>query len=205
MYFDKEGILVAIEGIDGAGKTTVAKKLVEKLKELGYNAVYTYEPFSSPFSEALKKYIEEAGEVEAEIETLAMALDRLFHVKKVIEPLLKNGYIVITDRYIHSSLAYQGARGIDIEWIKTVNKYAIEPDLVIYLKVPLEVALERIKKKESKWKYFEDVNRLKKVQEIYELFASRGALIAIDATQNIDKVVNQCLRVILSKLGNFEP
>jgi len=196
---------VAIEGIDGAGKTTVAKKLVEKLKELGYNAVYTYEPFSSPFSEALKKYIEEAGEVEAEIETLAMALDRLFHVKKVIEPLLKNGYIVITDRYIHSSLAYQGARGIDIEWIKTVNKYAIEPDLVIYLKVPLEVALERIKKKESKWKYFEDVNRLKKVQEIYELFASRGALIAIDATQNIDKVVNQCLRVILSKLGNFEP
>jgi len=205
LYFDKEGILVAIEGIDGAGKTTVAKKLVEKLKELGYNAVYTYEPFSSPFSEALKKYIEEAGEVEAEIETLAMALDRLFHVKKVIEPLLKNGYIVITDRYIHSSLAYQGARGIDIEWIKTVNKYAIEPDLVIYLKVPLEVALERIKKKESKWKYFEDVNRLKKVQEIYELFASRGALIAIDATQNIDKVVNQCLRVILSKLGNFEP
>ncbi len=196
---------MAIEGIDGAGKTTVAKKLVEKLKELGYNAVYTYEPFSSPFSEALKKYIEEAGEVEAEIETLAMALDRLFHVKKVIEPLLKNGYIVITDRYIHSSLAYQGARGIDIEWIKTVNKYAIEPDLVIYLKVPLEVALERIKKKESKWKYFEDVNRLKKVQEIYELFASRGALIAIDATQNIDKVVNQCLRVILSKLGNFEP
>lgn len=205
MYSVKEGLLVAIEGLDGAGKTTVAKKLVEKLKELGYKAVYTYEPFSSPFSEALKKYIEEAGEVEAEIETLAMALDRLFHVKKVIEPLLKDGCIVITDRYIHSSLAYQGARGIDIEWIKTVNRYAIEPDLVIYLKVPLEIALERIKKKESKWKYFEDVNRLKKVQEIYELFASRGILIAIDATQSVDKVVEQCLRVILSKLSNFEP
>lgn len=204
MHLVKEGILVAIEGIDGSGKTTVAKKLVEKLKELGYRAEYTYEPFSSPFSEALRKYIEEEGGAEAEIETLAMALDRLFHVKKVIEPLLKNGCIVITDRYIHSSLAYQGARGIDIEWIKTVNKYAIEPHLVIYLRVPLEIALERIKKKESRWKYFEDISRLKKVQEMYELFASQGALIAIDATQNIDKVVEQCLRIILIKLGNSE-
>ncbi|MEM1644352.1 MAG: dTMP kinase [Ignisphaera sp.] len=204
MYLVKEGILVAIEGIDGSGKTTVAIKLVKKLKELGYKVEYTYEPFSSPFSEALKKYIEEAGEAEAEIETLAMALDRLFHVKKVIEPLLKNGYIVITDRYIHSSIAYQGAKGIDIEWIKTVNRYAIEPDLVIYLRVPLEIALERIKKKEPRWKYFEDVSRLKKVQEIYELLASQGALIAIDATQSVDEIVEQCLRIILLRLGDSE-
>lgn len=195
---------MAIEGIDGSGKTTVAIKLVKKLKELGYKVEYTYEPFSSPFSEALKKYIEEAGEAEAEIETLAMALDRLFHVKKVIEPLLKNGYIVITDRYIHSSIAYQGAKGIDIEWIKTVNRYAIEPDLVIYLRVPLEIALERIKKKEPRWKYFEDVSRLKKVQEIYELLASQGALIAIDATQSVDEIVEQCLRIILLRLGDSE-
>ncbi|MEM4849099.1 MAG: dTMP kinase, partial [Ignisphaera sp.] len=114
------------------------------------------------------------------------------------------GYIVITDRYIHSSIAYQGAKGIDIEWIKTVNRYAIEPDLVIYLRVPLEIALERIKKKEPRWKYFEDVSRLKKVQEIYELLASQGALIAIDATQSVDEIVEQCLRIILLRLGDSE-
>lgn len=205
MFINRKGFLVAIEGIDGAGKTTVSKKLVEKLKELGYSAEYTYEPYSSPFSEALKKYIEEFGEAEPEIETLAMALDRLFHVKKVIEPLLNNGFIVVTDRYIYSSIAYQGAKNVEIEWIKIVNKYAIEPDIAIYLRTPLEIALERIKGRKPRWKYFEDLNRLKKVQEIYELLTLKGLLIPIDATQSIDKVVESCLHLVLLKVGNLKP
>ncbi|MCC6016308.1 MAG: dTMP kinase [Desulfurococcaceae archaeon] len=200
MYSSRKGSLIAIEGIDGAGKTTTAKILVEKLRELGFEAEYTYEPFSSPFSGALKKYIEEFGEVEPEIEALAMALDRLFHVKKVIEPLLKKGVIVITDRYVYSSIAYQGAKGADIDWIKIVNRYAVEADLVIYLRVPLEIALERMKRKESKWKYFEDINRLKKVLEIYESLVYQGLMIPIDASRSIDEVVNDCLNLILVKV-----
>jgi dTMP kinase len=201
MYSDRKGLLVAIEGIDGAGKTTVAKKLVKRLEELGFESEYTYEPYSSPFSEALKRYVEEYGEAEAEIETLAMALDRLFHVRKFIEPLLSKGAIVITDRYVYSSIAYQGAKGADIEWIKIVNKYAIKPDLVIYLRVPLEVALERIKRKEQRWKYFEDVNRLKKVQEIYESLVTQGLMISVDATRDIDEIIEDCLNIILTNIS----
>lgn len=126
-----------------------------------------------------------------------MALDRLFHVKKVIEPLLEKGYIVITDRYIYSSIAYQGARGIDIEWIKNVNRYAVEPDVAIYLRISLEIALERVKGRKSKWRYFEDINRLKKVQEIYEMLVIQGILIPVDASQDIENVVNTCLGIIL--------
>lgn len=145
-------------------------------------------------------YIDVYGEAEPEIETLAMALDRLFHVKKVIEPLLEKGYIVITDRYVYSSIAYQGARGVDIEWIKSVNKYAIEPDVAIYLRVPLEIALERVKGRKPRWKYFEDINRLKKVQEIYETLVAQGILIPVDASQNIEEVVSICLNIVLGSL-----
>lgn len=194
---ENKGVLVAIEGIDGAGKTTVSRILAEKLKELGHPAEYTYEPFASPFSEALRIYIDTYGEAEPEIETLAMALDRLFHIKKVVEPLLNRGYIVITDRYVYSSIAYQGARGVDTKWIESVNRYAIQPDIAIYLRVPLEIALERVKDRKPRWKYFEDVNRLRKVQEIYESLVSQGILIPIDASQDLEKVVSKCLNIIL--------
>lgn len=204
MHKGRRGLLVAIEGIDGAGKTTVANKLVEKLKKLGYQAEYTYEPFSSPFSEALRRYIETYREAEPEIEALAMALDRLFHVKKIIEPLLAKGYIVVSDRYVYSSYAYQGARGVDLEWIKIINRYAVEPDIAIYLRVPFEVALERTKGREPRWRYFEDVNRLKKVQEIYEMLSLRGVLIAVDATQGIEKVVDDCLHIVLKRIESLK-
>lgn len=205
MYCGGKGILVAIEGIDGAGKTTVAKIMVEKLKELGYMAEYTYEPSQSLFSEALKKYIDTYGEAEPEIETLAMALDRLYHVKKVIEPLLDRGCIVVSDRYLYSSIAYQGARGINIEWIENVNKFVKKPDIAIYLRIPINVALERIRGRESsRWRYFESIDRLKKVQEIYELLVSKGILISINATQSIDEIIKECLDIVLKKIREIK-
>jgi len=202
LHRSKKGILVAIEGIDGSGKTTVAKKLVERLRNLGYNAEYTYEPYVSYFSEAFKKYIEEYGVAEPEIETLAMALDRAFHVRKVIAPLLMKGYIVVTDRYLYSSYAYQGARGVDIEWIKIVNKYAIEPDVSIYLRVPLEIAIARKRAVEPRWSYFEDIDRLVKVQEIYEQLVKDGLLLVVDATQTVERVVEDCLEIVLARVNH---
>lgn len=197
MCSDKKGLLVAIEGIDGSGKTTVARRLTQRLNDLGYCAEYTYEPYASYFSEALRRYIDTYGEAEPEIEVLAMALDRLFHVHKVVKPLLARGCIVVSDRYVYSSYVYQGARGIDVEWIELVNRYAIEPDVAIYLRVPLEIALERIRGRESRWRYFENLDRLKKVQELYETLVAKGKLIAVDATQDIEKVVGECLSIVL--------
>lgn len=200
MRIDRKGLLVVIEGIDGAGKTTVAKKLVERLIGLGYRAEYTYEPYSSFFSEALRKYIEVYGEAEPEVEVLAMALDRFFHVKRAIEPLLERGFIVVSDRYVYSSVAYQGAKGVDIEWIRIVNRFAPKPDVAIYLRVPVELGLERIKNRESKWRYFENIDRLKRVQEIYDMLVAEGVLTSVDATQSIENVVDECLKLVLKEL-----
>lgn len=200
MCFCRESAFIVIEGIDGAGKTTVAKKIVEELKTMGFKAEYTYEPTSSPFSQALKQYIEIYNVIEPEIETLAMALDRLYHVKKIIIPLLKKCFIVVSDRYLYSSIAYQGAQGVDLEWINSVNKYAVKPDIAIYLRVPLNIALERIKLKNSKWSYFENIDRLKKAQEIYEKLVLSGELISIDATRRINEVVKDVLNLILNYL-----
>lgn len=194
------GLFVVIEGIDGCGKTTVSKKIVEKLSSMGYKTIYTFEPYTSPFSEALRRYIEVYGDAEVEIEILSMALDRIFHVKKVIEPFLNQGYIVICDRYVYSSIAYQGAKNGDMEWIKIVNRYAIKPDIAIYLRVPLEVALERLKYKQSNWSYFEKLNRLGRALEIYEELASKGELIVVDAVRDIDSVVMECFKLIINRI-----
>ncbi|MEM1844976.1 MAG: dTMP kinase [Ignisphaera sp.] len=201
MYSSRKGLFVVIEGIDGSGKTTIAKKLVEKLKSMGYEAEYTYEPFASPFSQALKQYIDTYGGAEPEIEALAMALDRLYHIRKVVLPLLNEGFIVISDRYLYSSIAYQGARGIDLDWIYLVNRYAIEPDVAIYLRVPFDIALERKKQKESKWSYFEDIDRLKKAQDIYEKLVLLNKLVPVDASRKVDDVINECLNIIFDYLG----
>lgn len=198
----QKGYFIAVEGLDGSGKTTVSKELVKRLSMMGYRAVYTFEPYGSPFTEALRKYIELYGDAEAELEALVMALDRLYHIRRVVEPLLNEGAIVVCDRYLHSSIAYQGAKGGDVEWIKTINRYALKPDLVLYLRVPLEVALSRIRGKSGKWKYFESVERLKGAFEIYERLALAGELVPVDATASIEKVVEESLNHVLRLLGS---
>lgn len=191
---------MVVEGIDGSGKTTVSKRIVEMLNGMGYSAFYTYEPYTSPFTEVLRKYIEMYGEAEVEVETLLFTLDRIFHIKKVIKPLLEQGYVVVCDRYFYSGIAYQGAKKGDIEWIRSVNKYAIVPDIAIYLRVPLEIAIERLKRKRSSWSYFEKLDILEKALEIYEKLAASGELIAIDATMDVDSVAMQCIKLVTEKV-----
>lgn len=193
---------MAIEGIDGSGKTTVALSLVKALTRLGYKAVYTRELFSSPFTSSLIEYVE-WHDVEPAIEVLAIASDRAHHIAKVIVPLVERGFIVIMDRYIYSSIAYQGASGADLNWIETVNSFAPPPDIAIYLDVPLEVALSRIPSNSSRrLRYFEYIDRLRKALEIYRMLVNRGVLVSVDATQGIDSVISQCLHIVLEVLGD---
>ena len=191
------GILVVIEGIDGSGKTTVANAVVRALNSFGYRAVYTREPTSSKFFEAFEEYIEEFG-CDPLIEVLAMAIDRAYHVTRIIMPLLERGFIVVTDRYIYSSIAYQSVVGASIDWIKAVNSFVPMPDIAIYLDVPLDVALNRIRNRSShRLKHFEFVNRLSKVVEVYRKLVAEGLMIAIDATDSIEIVTQRCLDIVL--------
>jgi len=198
------GLLVVIEGIDGSGKTTVATNLVSKLNEMGFKAVYTHEPTDSLIIDALRKFTETYG-VDPRIEALVIAADRIYHVDKIIVPLIKSGYIVVSDRYVHSSIAYQGGLGVDIEWIKQLNRYAVRPDVAVYLRVSLDAALSRLaksKRARSPLKYMEDVERLKKAIALYERLVAEGELVPVDAEKDVDSVVKDCLSIIMERICN---
>lgn len=194
-------MLIAIEGIDGSGKTTVAKLLVSRLRGMGLDARYTYEPFETPFSKALQQLL---GRVSPIVEALAMAADRALHVENVIIPWLREGAIVVTDRYVYSSIAYQGARGADIEWVIELNRFAPKPDLGLYLDVDVDTALSRLRGKSGgRWSTFERREVLLRAREIYLELVRRGELIYVDARRSVDEVVNEVVRYVIEKLRGF--
>ncbi len=144
----QKGVFICIEGIDGSGKTTQAHRLVEALAKQGYNSVYTTEPSRGLYGDILRKHILQGNNrVPPIVEAILFAADRLDHVKTEINPLLEQGKIIVCDRYLYSSIAYQGSADLDTEWIKEINKHAIKPQLAIYIDVPPEAVIDRMKRR----------------------------------------------------------
>lgn len=145
----KKGLFIAIEGPDGSGKSTVAKKLYNHLKQNGVKCVLTREPGGTEIAEKIREIIldNDNEEMSAMTEALLYAAARAQHVEEKIKPLLEQGYLVITDRYVLSSLAYQGhARGLGVNRVMEINKHAmggLYPDKVLFFDVSPEVALSR--------------------------------------------------------------
>jgi dTMP kinase len=144
------GLLLAFEGGDGAGKTTQSRLTAIWLRELGYDVVTTREPGATKIGMRLRAILldKQNTGLGSRAETLLYAADRADHVDSVIEPALRRGSIVVTDRYIDSTLAYQGfGRGLDLEGIREVNTWAtggLLPDLTVVLDVPSAVGLNRL-------------------------------------------------------------
>lgn len=144
------GLLLAFEGGEGAGKTTQSRLTAIWLRELGYDVVTTREPGATKIGMRLRAMLldKEHTGLSSRAETLLYAADRADHVDAVIEPALRRGSIVVTDRYIDSTLAYQGyGRGLDLEGIAKVNQWAtggLLPDLTVILDVPTEVGKNRL-------------------------------------------------------------
>ena len=193
----RKGILIVIEGLDGAGKTTIARWLVDLFNNIGYNALYTYEPTDSLFVKALKSYSEFRS---AELDALVYAADRLIHLRSKVLPALEEGKIVVMDRYYFSSIAYQGAQGAPIEWVFELNKYARNPDLAIYIDVEPEIGLMRLSRKEglSRFPEYEKLELLRRVREIYLELVNRGLLILVDGSKELDTVKSNVLEIIHS-------
>ena len=127
----KKGFFICIEGLDGCGKTTQARLLVKKLRQMGFDAVYTAEPSCGKIGLFIKKYcLHGEKRVSVVVEALLFAADRFEHIENEILPALDKGKIVVSDRYIYSSLAYQGAAGLDLKWIKMIKKEVKKCDLV---------------------------------------------------------------------------
>ena len=194
----KKGFFICIEGIDASGKTTQAKLLVKNLNEKGYEAIYTSEPTYGFFGQILRRKILYGNRrVPAVIEALLFALDRLEHVEKEIEPALKEGKIVVSDRYVYSSIAYQGAAGLDLTWIEEINRWAIKPDLAIYLDVPAEVVIKRLKEKRS---VMETLENQRKVREVYLKLVKEGKLLLVDGNRSVEEIEKEILQKVLKLL-----
>jgi len=186
---------IVIEGIDGSGKTTIAKAVIDHLRSRGFEAYYTYEPFNSPFIEFFKR-IKDIIERDPLIDALIMTLDRAYHLRYEIEPLLSRGAIVVSDRYYHSTIAYQGAMGLDIDWIYNLNKFFRKPDLAIYLDVSIETAVKRISGRIGSWPEYEQREFLFKVRDIYHRLVEKGELVYVDAERDLGDVLREVLNLI---------
>jgi len=131
------------------------------------------------------------------VEALLFAVDRIDHVETRIKPALQEGKIVVCDRYMFSSLAYQGAAGLDLNWIEEINRLALLPDLAIYIDIPPEVVVERIKRKRS---VMETLQTQRKVWEVYMRLAGSGQLVLVNGNRPMEETSRDILALVLDFL-----
>ncbi|MDH5418886.1 MAG: dTMP kinase [Candidatus Bathyarchaeota archaeon] len=197
----KKGVFVCIEGLDASGKTTHAHRLVRNLRREGFDALYTTEPSLGEIGRFIRTYIlQRKRRVPSVVEALLFAVDRFDHVEKEVKPALEEGKIVVSDRYVYSSLAYQGAAGLDIKWIEEINRLALTPDLAIYIDVPPEVVVKRMRRKKS---VMERLGTQRRVREVYMKFVEKGKLVSVDGNRRKNEVAKDILTVVLDFLKNY--
>lgn len=204
-------LFITFEGGEGCGKSTVLAKINSLLQDEGYQTVVSREPGGTPISEQIRNVILDKTNtaMDPRTEALLYAASRRQHLVEKIWPALKEGKIVLCDRYLDSSLAYQGgARGLGIEEIAKVNEYATEgtfPDLTLFFDLDPEVGLKRIADN-----FGREVNRLdlekmafhQKVRESFQTLAERykDRYVVIDASKPLDEVIENVYQTIKAKL-----
>lgn len=190
-----KGKLIVIEGIDGSGKSTQSKMLCESINNLGYKSIYTFEPTNAYYGTKLRESIK-LKNISKEDELNLFVLDRKEHVKHMIKPALEEGYIVVLDRYFYSSIAYQGAYGIDIDYIYKLHKdFIITPDLVFIFTIAIEEALKRIINYRGFTDKFEEKEYLTKVSKIFDSFRE-SYIYHIDTNIKADALHKKILEIV---------
>ncbi|MDZ5474351.1 dTMP kinase [Bacillus sp. 31A1R] len=208
-----KGMFITIEGPEGAGKSTILDMLTEKLKSEGFKVIQTREPGGIEIAEQIRKVIldKQNTAMDSRTEALLYAAARRQHLVEKVKPALDEGYIILCDRFVDSSLAYQGyARGLGIDEVYSINQFAIEgmmPSLTLYFDIEPKVGLERINKNKSR-----EVNRLdlenlhfhEKVREGYHILLNQfsNRIYKIDANHPINIVFNEAEKKIKEILKN---
>lgn len=201
-----KGILITLEGPEGAGKTTILHQILPILTQMGVDILPTREPGGIRIAESIREIIlaPENTAIDGKTELLLFAAARRQHLNEKVRPALAEGKIVIIDRFIDSSVAYQGyARGIDVADVETINNFATDgllPDLTLYFDVDTEIGLSRVMSGDR------EVNRLdleaqemhQKVRAGYQAIAKANPkrIVTIDASQAIDQVVAATLSTL---------
>lgn len=183
------GILIALEGIDGTGKSTQQQLLARRLRELGLASVVTREPTDGPHGRRLRELFSNRAALAPEEELRLFIEDRRQHVAELIAPALAAGRVVITDRYYFSTAAYQGAHGHDPAGILALNEsFAPRPDLVLLLTADPAVGVRRVREgRGERLNDFEQEDYLRRVAAIFAGFTAPG-LVRIDAAAGIEPV-----------------
>ena len=206
----KQGFLIAIEGIDGAGKTTQSVILERRLKEEGYPVVRLHEPTEGRWGQKIKELAKNGRhKISPEAELEFFYLDRLEDVEKNIKPALREKKVVIMDRYYFSSVAYQGARGLDPDLIEKKNEeIAPIPNITIILDIEPEVALRRIRhKRNTTPNHFERKRYLELVRKIFlKQFSNRPNVVIIDGDDNrsIEIVASDIWKIVKPLIDQIE-
>jgi len=190
-----KGKFISIEGLDGCGKSTHARLLTRWLRSQGYEVVITDEPTDGVFGRMVKRVLKGELKLPTTTEALLFAADRVQHVANVIAPSLREGKIVVSERYIHSSLAYQSARGLPIDWIRKINIYVPSPDLTILIDVPTKVSLARIGSR--KLDTFEgDLKLQERVRRNYLRIAREEGLKVVNGARPRDEVQAELRKLV---------
>ena len=206
----KKGSFIVFEGPDGSGKTTVCDIVCQKLKDESFNIVHTREPGGIDIAEQIRAVILDPKNtaMDARTEALLYAASRRQHLVEKVLPAINDGKIVICERFVYSSLAYQGkARGIGYEGVKAINDFAIEgckPDITIYLDVDEETGQSRINDRGNKDRLdAESINFHHLVNEGYKEIISlyKDNVKIVDATKDINTVVDNSLAIILDYIN----
>lgn len=199
----KKGIFISIEGIDGSGKSTLAKNLYNYLKNNNFETILTKEPGGTPFGLQLREILQKRTfDINPKSEFLLFASDRAQHFNEVIIPAVQENKIVISDRCHDSSIVYQGyGRGLDIETLKSINAWAMngmQPDLTIFVRVPVETALERIRERKEELTDFEkEKNFLERAAYGFdELYKDKSNVIILDGRQSPEELLIEAVRTL---------
>jgi dTMP kinase len=185
------GLLIAIEGIDGAGKTTLARSLRDALAQSGATPVLSKEPTNGQWGTQLRASAA-TGRLAPEEEQRLLLLDRQEHVAGVIRPALDAGQVVILDRYFPSNVAYQGAAGIAVDELMAANAFAPRADLLLLLDLPPAVGLRRIRERGDKPNHFETTDNLERCRAIFRRLDLPNTVV-LDASLSAEAVAQAAM------------
>ena len=198
------GFFIVFEGIDGSGKTTQTQAVTDYLNSRNIPTFGTCEPTSgTEIGALLRKHLANPNSIPS-VDALLFAADRVSHYLNQIKPKLQKGINIICDRYVFSSLVYQGHQNLDLKWLKKINEQAPLPQLVIYIEIPPKIALSRINKQKRNVKEkFEYLQILEKIDKRYKDVLDNTTYQFVNGNQSVDKVTTSICKIIESKLYFF--
>ena len=206
----RNGRFIVLEGIDGTGTTTQAERLAGWLRDRGRDVLVTCEPSEGTVGKLIRDIIRPAADdLDERVFALLFAADRIDHIEKEIQPAVNAGRDVVSDRYLMSSLAYQSVI-LDLDWVRSLNRFAPPPDITLLLNAPTELCVERIgaagrgRERYEKPEYLEQI-RLNYLDIASTLTAEGRRIEVLDAAFGIDELHQQIVDLVRPLLPVRQP